>query len=30
MRDDIERWIDAFPRAVSWVEALYESRREQE
>ena len=28
MRADIERWIDAFPRAVSWVEVLYESRRE--
>jgi len=27
MRADIERWIDAFPGAVSWVEALYESRR---
>lgn len=28
MRIDIERWLDAFPRAASWVEALYESRRE--
>jgi hypothetical protein len=28
MRIDIERWIDAFPEAVSWVEVLYESRRE--
>jgi hypothetical protein len=28
MRTDIERWLDAFPRTVSWVEALYESRRE--
>ena len=26
MRADIERWIDAFPRAVSWVEMLYEDR----
>jgi hypothetical protein len=30
MRDDIERWLDAFPRAVSWVEALYESRRDKQ
>lgn len=30
MREDIERWIDAFPRAVSWVEDLYESRRYQQ
>ena len=30
MRVDIERWLDAFPRAVSWVETLYESRRETE
>ena len=30
MRIDIERWIDAFPGAVSWVEALYESRGETE
>jgi hypothetical protein len=30
MRIDIERWIDAFPRAVSWVETLYESRKEIE
>ena len=30
MRADIERWIDAFPRAVSWVEALYEMRKEPE
>ena len=30
MRDAIERWIDAFPRAVSWVAALYESRGGQE
>jgi glutathione S-transferase len=28
MRNDIERWVDAFPRAVPWVEALYESRKE--
>ena len=27
MRTDIERWIDAFPRAASWVDALYESRK---
>ncbi len=30
MRSDIERWIDAFPGAVSWVETMYESRRETE
>jgi len=30
MRNDIEHWVDAFPRAVSWVEDLYESRRSQE
>lgn len=28
MRADAERWIDAFPRAAQWVEALYETRRE--
>ncbi len=28
MRTDIERWIEAFPRAASWVEALYEIRKE--
>ena len=27
MRADIERWTDAFPRASSWVETLYESRK---
>ena len=27
MRTDIERWIDAFPRAASWVDTLYESRK---
>ena len=26
MRGDIERWIDAFPGAVSWVEKMYEDR----
>ena len=26
MRADIERWIDAFPGAVSWVETMYEDR----
>jgi hypothetical protein len=26
MRADIERWVDAFPRAVSWVETMYENR----
>lgn len=30
MRTDIERWIDAFPRAVPWVEGLYESRKDTE
>ena len=30
MRADIERWIDAFPRAVSRVEALYASERKPE
>lgn len=30
MRTDIERWIDAFPRAVPWVEDLYESRKDTE
>jgi hypothetical protein len=30
MRIDIERWIDAFPGAVSWVETLYESRVQTE
>ena len=29
MRGDVERWIDAFPRAVRYVEQLYEQRREQ-
>lgn len=28
MRADIERWIDAFPRAVAWVEARYETRHQ--
>ena len=28
MRTEIERWIDAFPRAASYVEALYQTRRE--
>jgi glutathione S-transferase len=26
MRGDVERWIDAFPGAVSWVETMYEDR----
>jgi len=26
MRADIERWLGAFPRAVSWVETIYEDR----
>lgn len=26
MRADIERWVDAFPNAVSWVETLYKDR----
>ena len=26
MREDIERWIDAFPRATTWVETLYQTR----
>lgn len=26
MRADIERWLDAYPAAVSWVETLYEQR----
>ena len=26
MRADIERWVEAFPRAVSWVETMYENR----
>lgn len=30
MRTDIERWIDAFPRAVPWVEKMYESRKDAE
>ena len=30
MRLDIDRWTDAFPRAVTRVEALYESRKEPE
>jgi hypothetical protein len=30
MRADIERWIDAYPGAASWVETLYESRKEPE
>ena len=29
MRGDVERWIDAFPRALRYVEQLYEQRREQ-
>ena len=29
MRADIERWLDAFPRAASYVENLYESRQEE-
>jgi glutathione S-transferase len=27
MREDVERWIEACPRAVAFVEALYENRR---
>lgn len=27
MREDIERWVGAYPRAVSFVEAQYEERR---
>lgn len=27
MRQDIERWIEDFPRAVSWVERLYAEER---
>ena len=30
MRADLERWLDAFPRTVSWVEALYETRKDHE
>jgi glutathione S-transferase len=26
MRADIERWIEAFPNAISWVETMYEDR----
>lgn len=26
MRSDIERWIDAFPNTVSWVETMYDDR----
>jgi hypothetical protein len=26
MRTEIERWIESYPRAVAWVEALYENR----
>ena len=26
MRADIERWVDAFPNAVSWVETMYKDR----
>lgn len=29
MRTDIERWVDAFPRAVHYVETLYLDRREK-
>lgn len=29
MRADIERWLDAFPRAASYVESLYEGRQEE-
>ena len=29
MRADIDRWVDAFPRAVSYVEALYQTRLEE-
>jgi len=29
MRGDIERWLDTFPRAVSYVESLYEGRLEE-
>ena len=29
MRADIERWVEAFPRAVSYVETLYQSRLEE-
>ena len=28
MREDIERWIDSFPRTVTWVEGLYEQRKD--
>ena len=28
MRTDIERWVEAFPRAVSYVETLYQTRLE--
>jgi len=26
MRADIERWADAFPNTVSWVETMYKDR----
>ena len=29
MRADIERWLEAFPRAVSYVESLYQTRQEE-
>lgn len=29
MRADIERWVDAFPRAVAYVETLYQTRLEE-
>jgi glutathione S-transferase len=29
MRSDVERWVDAFPRAVTFVETLYQLRREE-
>ena len=28
LRDDVERWIDAYPRAVSFVEQLYTGRKD--
>lgn len=29
MRADIERWVEAYPRAVAFVETLYENRKRQ-
>ena len=29
MHADIERWLDAFPEAVSYVEGLYQKRWEE-